>query len=148
TKALQLPFEIAGCAVPALGIGSQRFSADPLQPPRDARVDLARWDLLPLARLLEGGESPAARVDRPAGEEVVEHAPQAEDVGPGTDLPLVAQGLLGTHVRGRAAGRAGRILGPGVPQPGQAEIDQLRRTVLVDQDVLRLDVLVDDPPGM
>ena len=49
-------------------------------------------------------------VERPAGQQVVEQAAQAEDVGPGADPIGATHRLLGAHVGGRAAGPSGRVL--------------------------------------
>ena len=92
-------------------------------------------------------ERPPAGERQPAGAEGVEHAAQAEQVGPMVDR--LAARLLGRHELRRAdddpvVGQAG-IIG----RAGQAEVDDLdapRRAV--EQDVGRLDVAVDQAVGM
>ena len=79
---------------------------------------------------------------------MVEDAPQAEDVGPGADPIDPSFRLFGAHVSPRAADPVLGPVSPGMAQAGQAEIDQAGTPAIVDQDILRLDVLVSDPQGV
>jgi hypothetical protein len=77
-----------------------------------------------------------------AGEHLEQHDAEGVDVGLAVDV--VAQRLLGRHVvRGAEHAPVGGqpLL---VERAGDAEVGDLGRALLVDQDVLRLDVAVDD----
>ena len=74
---------------------------------------------------LRGGSG----VGRLAGEQLVEHAAQAVEVGPAVERG-VAQRLLGTHVGRRAEGEAGlgeAVVGAGLERAGDAEVGEQRR---------------------
>ncbi len=80
-----------------------------------------------------------------AGHHLVEHAAERVDVGAAVEVGLAA-GLLGTHVGRGADGEPGLGERAGIlGGPGDAEVGH-QRVPLVDQDVGRLDVAVDDPP--
>src|SRR5262249_6592503 len=104
------------------------------RPGRALGQDLAK-DLLGLLAL----EGPAP------GDQLVEDDPHAVDVTAGPDLPDLAGGLLGGHVRRRAEHltRDGHV-GAGVAEPGEAEVADERLAALVHEDVSGLDVAVDD----
>ena len=91
---------------------------------------------------------------------LVEHRPEAEDVA--SRIDLAAAGLLGRHVRGRARDRAGRTEAfgrhdrlrllvrrrLGGRQLCQPEVEDLHRAVAAHHHVGRLQVAMDDAPGM
>ncbi len=83
-----------------------------------------------------------------AGRRVIERCAQRVEVR--TRGRLAAAGLLGRDVVGRAEQRAGRgqLDVAAVEGARQAEVGQVRDALLVEQDVLRLDVAVDDPRGV
>ena len=89
-----------------------------------------------------------AMIDRPAGQEEIQHGAKPEHVGPRADPVLEPARLLGTRISRRTADRAGRLEQPGMGHTGQAEVDEPRLAVRTDQDVRRLDVLVDDAAGI
>jgi hypothetical protein len=83
------------------------------------------------------------RERRLADQHLVEHAPEAVDVGPAVEAAF-AGGLLGAHIRRRAHRHPG--LGElllGHQAPCDAKVGHQGRAVLRQQDVLRLDVAVD-----
>jgi hypothetical protein len=77
-----------------------------------------------------------------AGEHLEED--DAERVDVRLPVDVVAQRLLGRHVVRRAEHAAVRREAVVVERAGDAEVGDLGRALLVDQDVLRLDVAVDD----
>ena len=84
-----------------------------------------------------------------AGKHLVENDPQAVKVAAGIDPMGLAPSLLGRHVRQGPEqfpldGHRDLI---GFPS-GQAEIGQMRLLVLVDQDIRRLDIAMDDALSM
>jgi hypothetical protein len=82
-----------------------------------------------------------------AGDELVRHHPEGEDVGARIDLP--AFDLLRGKVPGGAEGDSGLgELADRVLRLGDAEVEDLDGAVLEYPDVGRLDVAVDDPPAM
>ena len=106
-------------------------------PPRrhGRRVDL----------LGDDGHGVGADERRAAGEELVEEGTERVQIGAGLDL--LAQGLLGGHVRHRAhhhplLGEAGAAGGDG--GRGQAEVTETGRASLGEPDVGRLDIAVHD----
>jgi hypothetical protein len=80
------------------------------------------------------------------GQELVEHDAQAEDVRTAVDPVPLAPGLLRAHVRG-SAGNPGLLAVVLIPQR-QPEVGHARLALEIDQDVGRLDVAVDQAPGM
>ena len=90
----------------------------------------------PFERLLQRGCSKR----RDAGEQLVQHHAQAEDVGPAVHEMSFAPGLLGAHVlRGpHVAGELAEIC----LAEGEAEISQVRPARAVEQNVRRFDVAV------
>ncbi len=80
-----------------------------------------------------------------AGQHLVEHHAQREEVGP--VVHLLALDLLRRHVVGRAEELT--LLGEvRAVEPGDAEVRDLHPVVRGDEDVRRLDVAVDDPVRM
>ena len=77
-----------------------------------------------------------------AGEHLVEDDPERVDVGLRGDL--VAERLLGRDVVGRAEHAAGGGQALRLERAGDAEVGDLGAALVVDQDVLRLDVAVDE----
>ena len=91
----------------------------------------------PFERLPQRGGSER----RDAGEQLVQHHSQAEDVGTAVHEMPFAPGLLGAHVLGgpHVAGELAEIR---LPQ-GEPEIGQVRPARAIEEDVRRLDVAVD-----
>ncbi len=91
---------------------------------------------------------------QPAGQQFVEDDAEGIDIAAGVGGVTVAGRLLGRHVRQRAENvavggrRAGRLRQE--IQPGQAEIEDVRPAVGVDEDVARLEIAMTDalPVGM
>ena len=79
-----------------------------------------------------------------AREDLVQHHPHRVDVA--ARVELIALHLLGAHVVRRADDEA-RLGHPflRLGHPRDAEVHQLHLALVVDEDVLRLDVAVDDP---
>ena len=85
---------------------------------------------------------------RPAGQQIIERGPEREDVRERADPVGLEPRLLGGDVGvGPSLAGRGRV-GPRVLLPGQPEVDEPGPAGLVDQDVGRFDVLMDDPPAM
>ena len=78
-------------------------------------------------------------------QELVEHAPEAEDVGAEVDAVPLAPGLFRGHVGWRAAPRAEAAAAQVGRQP---EVDQPGGAVVVEDHVGRLDVAVDQAAGV
>ena len=109
------------------------------------RIDPAGRDDRGVAGLLENLIERLAVMGRLSGQQVVQHGPQPVDVGPGVDPLALAAGLLGGHVRGRAATSWRRLARD---RDRQAEVDQPRHAVVAQDDVLRLDVAVQQAAGV
>ena len=94
---------------------------------------------------LQGGDHLHDRLAgerRPAGEQGIEHAPQSVQIAAAGDR--LAVGLLRGHVVGRAEHAAiGRHVRAAV-QLGDAEVGELDVVLLVDQQVGRLEIAMDD----
>ncbi|MCO5165043.1 MAG: hypothetical protein M9894_01580 [Planctomycetes bacterium] len=99
----------------------------------DVLVDVARDDR----------EEVVAVEGEGAGDAAEERDPQRVEVGPRVEL-LERHGLLGGHVVGRAQERADGDRAGLVQALGEAEVDQLGRPVVADQDVRGLQVAVDE----
>ena len=138
--------QVAGRGVPLGRPLRQRLQADPLQLPGDRVVDLpgraglGRGDLLHDLGVRVAPERP------PAGQQLVEDDAQAEDVRAAIDPVPLAPGLLGAHV-GRRPGEPGSLAEVLVLQR-QPEVGHERLARGVEQDVGRLDVAVDQAPGV
>ena len=91
--------------------------------------------------LVEHGHDALAREGPVAGEELVEHAARAPQVG--AAVHLRALHLLGRHVVGGAHDRA-RARGGGHREARHPEVHDLHRPVHGEEDVGGLDVAVDD----
>jgi hypothetical protein len=107
-----------------------------------------RWHRRPRRQRAQDGQRVPVAERRLARGGPVQHGPQAEQVAPGIDGR--AAGLLGGHVGGRAdhGPRLGE-LGVRLAAAGQAEIDDPDPTPpLLQPHVRRLDVTVDQPPGV
>ena len=62
-------------------------------------------------------------------------------------MVMTPERLFRAHVGDGSPDQSARVLGPGMCESGQAEIDQLRLTFVVDQDIRGLDILMDDLLG-
>ena len=79
----------------------------------------------------------------------VQHGAQAVDVAGGGHGAAAAAGLLGRHVRRRAEDRPGLgELDVGLDLLRQPEVGDVRMALVVDQDVGRLEVAVQDAAGV
>ena len=107
-------------------------------------VEPARRPRLVLQHLQQQ-HPPVAAERQLAGQQLVEDDAEAVDVAAGVDPVRLAAGLLGAHVGRRAQHLAveghRRLVGLAL---GQAEVHQVRPAVVVEHDVRRLDVAVDD----
>ena len=125
----------------------QAFQADHLQVARDLAVE-------PRGRLGRSSRGPLAGCRQrcrprtaPARQQGVEDGAQAVDVGRRRDRAATAQRLLRGHVGGRPHDRAGLGQLDALLEPlGQAEVGDVRLALLVQQDVRRLEVAVQDAP--
>src|SRR5690349_14736490 len=83
-----------------------------------------------------------------AGDQLVEYRAQAPDIGRRCDLLRTGRRLFGSHV----ARRSGHLVVVGGPtlfqSPGQAEIGNMRRAVLVDENVGWFEVEMQYPETM
>ena len=80
-----------------------------------------------------------------AGEEFVEHDAKAVDVGAMIEAAEVTGGLFGRHVGGGAEDLAVERDGElGVVAAGEAEVGDVRLAGVVEQNVARLEVAMDD----
>ena len=77
-------------------------------------------------------------------EDFVQGRPEAVDIRAVIDRPLGRFGLLGTHVAWRAQQFAAAGQGEIVPVPGEAEVGDPQHATLVEEEVGRLDVAVND----
>ena len=132
-------------SVPPRRLLLQALQADRLQVARNRCVEPPRRHRL-VADDLDHRVHRRGRLERrPAGDQGIEGRPQGIHVGRRTDLAPLAPGLLRRHVAGRPhdLARAGQ---PAVALHllGQAEVGDARVAVLVEQDVGRLQVAVDD----
>src|SRR5262249_14304228 len=102
-----------------------------------------------VAHRVEGLDHAVAAEGGPAGQQGVEDGAQPVDVAGGGDRPAVAGRLLGRHV-GRGAEDRPRLgeLDVGLDLLGQAEVGDVRVPLVVDQDVGRLEVAVQDAAGV
>ena len=108
--------------------------------PLPGRTGLLAGDLIQQRGRRVGGERP------PAGEQLVQHHAQAENVAAAIDPMPFATRLLGAHVVGRArvAWSAAHVL----LAQREAEIGDERLAALVQQDIARLDIAMHQPPAM
>ncbi len=143
--------QLARRLVPPVLLLLQRLGHDRVQIAAERAVNRAQP-----ARVLLADDANGLRdslvseiVGQPPTQKLVEHHPQGVDVGPRVELLRVPRHLLGAHVGHGAdeladVGPDRRHLDVGVRRPGHAEVEDLRLAVLVDQDVVRLEVPVND----
>ena len=125
----------------------QALQADDLQVARNGAVERRGSGRRRLADLLERLGDRIAAERRAAGQEGVEDRPQAVDVAGRRHGPAPARGLLGRHVGRRAHDRAAvGQLAVALDPLGQAEIGHVGLALLVEQDVGRLEIAVQDAP--
>ena len=136
----------------AVAIGRRLFERphdDSLEFRRNLRVDPVRQCRLPFEHLEDRIQLVLFAKRRPAGEEFVKHGAKAIDIGARRNLGRIAAGLLGGHVARRAEDRAGlRFRAVILKDLGQPEIGHQGLVVLIEQDVRRLEVAMDDAVGM
>jgi hypothetical protein len=143
--AVQVLRQGRGAGVPLPGQLLQALQADRLQVARGARVEPGRWLGRPLADLLQRLGHRLAAEGGPAGEQGVEDGAEAVDVAGGGHRAAPARGLLGRHVGRRPQDRpALRQLAVAADPPGQPEVADVGLAVVIDQDVGRLEVAVED----
>ena len=137
---------VAAGAVPLRRPLGQRLLADPLELAGDRVVDLAERARLGRGDLIHHLGARVAAERLPAGQELVKHDAQAEDVRAAVDAVPLAAGLLGAHVGGRA-GEPGALAVVLVLER-QPEVGHPGLVRGVDQDIGGLDVAVDQAPRM
>ena len=152
----QLALQIAHRLPAVAGVLGETGPHQPVEPARQARPDLAQRGRLVLQDRSDDARLAVAVEGPPAGQHLVQHGPEGEDVRASVDrLPVE---LLGRHVlqgaeqaalrRQRGAGRRRRrvvVRGARVAQPGQSEVEQLHAGGR-EHHVARLQVAVDDAP--
>ncbi len=121
---------------------------EPVHHGRQRRIDLRK--LFPYVGNRRGQVQAQQLADvlglerQPSGQALEEHHAERVQIGSPVDRPSQHAGLLRRGVQERADGLVGVLVG--VPaELGQPEVDQLGPAVLVDHDVVRLDVPVDQP---
>ena len=126
----------------------ERLEAGPLQLGRDLAAELTRGLRLVVAHLPEQFAGVARPERQVAAEHLVEHHAQAVDVGAAVDPVRRARDLLGRHVR-RGTGDDAEF---GAARPrlveAEPEVDEDGAAIRREDDVRRLDVAVDDEPGV
>ena len=144
-EAAQVVGQRLGALVAVGRVFFQALQADGFQVAIDVRVEQARRGRVALQHLHHGVHRRLGLEGRPAGQALVEDGAEAVNVGGGAQLLDAPGGLLGGHVARRAEDGAGARLLAVVVQPlGQAEVGDVRLVVLVDEDVRRLQIAVQD----
>ncbi len=152
-EAVQVVGERGGTGVAPGRLLAQALQADGFQVARQARLQPRRRHRLARQRLQDGLHRRAPQERRPPGQQVEEDGAQGVRVRGGTDLGAVGLDLFGRQVAGAAdddahlgqVGRRRRARG-GVEVFGEAEVGDLGRAVVGQQDVGGLEVAVDDAP--
>ena len=142
----QVVGQVACRGVPFRRSLGQHLDADPLELAGDRIIDLAERPLVGPDDLLEDLGMRVALERLATGQELIEHDAQAEDVRTAVDPVPLAPGLLGAHV-GRGADELALLAAIVVPQR-QPEVSHPRLALEIDEDVGRLDVAVDQAPGV
>ena len=145
---LEVGEHIGRALVAALPRLLQALQDDPAQAGRDLGVERLGIGRRLAAVLEDDAERRLALEGDPARDHLEEHRPQGVDVGPAVDVAAVR--LLRGHVLRRPDDDPGAGDAAGVERAGDAEVHDLGVAVLVDHDVLRLEVAVDDaqPVGL
>jgi hypothetical protein len=145
-EALQVVGQRGGRAVAPVGLLLQAAHHDGVQVHRDGRVELARRCGVVLNHPRQQLQDGAFAVRRLAGERRVQRGPQRVDVG--ALIQLIAQRLLRRHEGGRPHNgvRTGQLHGLRIGRraPRQAEVGDPGRARLVDDDVGRFEVAMED----
>ncbi len=142
--------EIAGRGVAVVALLGEGAGDDRVE---GAELRAERLAARPAGARTSSRPSPPGREGRPAGEHLVEHAPERVDVG--ARVELVAADLLGRDVveradEGAGAGQCGRR-GAALDPLGQSEVGQVgvvpavTLRMLLDEHVAGLDVAMDEP---
>ena len=131
----------------------QRLGHDRLDVAAELRVERAEPRRVLLQDQPGGlGQRPVLQPIRQAvGHQLEQDHPQGVHIGPPVDGGGVAGQLLGAHVVGRpeelaGEGQAGQGQQVGIGGAGHAEVEDLRLTGLLHEDVGGLEVAVDDAP--
>jgi hypothetical protein len=130
--------------VPIGGVFGVEFRNDRAKPFRNLRDDLADRSGRVFRQAFQDGEQGRGSKRRPAAARGVEHAPEAEEVGPLVDRP--EEGLLGGHVHRRPGDQTRLREGGVVDQAGQTKVGDLDPPrPFLQHDVAWLDVAVNEP---
>ena len=136
--------ELGHRRVPALPFLLEGLAADDGQLGGQPGADLPQIGRLLVEDLLGDLVGGVALEGSPEAEELVEHHPQAEDVGAPVESLPASEDLLGAHVAVRAADVARRGELAVLRQPRESEVRQLRPVLGREQHVQGLHVPVDD----
>ncbi len=146
--ATQILGEVCRGGVAVLELLSHRLEASALERGRDVAEELARGLGLVVAHLPEELGDLARPEWQAAAEHLVQHHAQAVDVSTAVDAVRRAGDLLGRHVR-RSAGDDAEF---GTVRPrlveAEPEVDEDGAAVRREDDVCRLDIAVEDEPGV
>ena len=146
--AAQVLGEVGGRRVPIPLAFRKRLEADPLQLWRNVADELP-WRLgLVVAHLPDQLRDRRGSERHAAGEQFVEDHAQAVHVGATIDAMRPALRLFGRHVRRRPGDQALCAAARLRFAERKAEVDQHRRAFSREDDIRRLDVAVDDEPGV
>jgi len=155
---LQFNLHIVHVLEAALGVLAQAACEDFLQIARRVGRERAHWLRLITHHAGECGHFRIAAKGTLAGDHLVEHGTEAEDIRP--PVERLALSLLGRHIRygsndcavlrvysGRVHRNGGRFFrrhGGGLGELGEPEVQHFDETTVGDHDIVRLEVPVDN----
>ena len=148
---LQSAQHLGGGGRAVLGVLAEQAEDQGIEGGRNALVPGARRDGGGVQVLGDDGQRVVGQEGQAAGDQFVEHDAQGVEVG--AAVVRLAQRQFRCQVKD-GAGDGAFDRNAGGDAPGQAEIAQLgggtrpRQGILAQQDVLRLEVAVDDAPGV